>query len=33
MGIPRYIEQVKKKYGVTSDYTLAKKLKVSQTFC
>ncbi len=30
MGIPRYIEQVKKKYGVTSDYTLAKKLKVSQ---
>lgn len=30
MGIPRYIEQVKKKFGITNDYVLAKKLKVSQ---
>ena len=28
--IPKFIEQIKKKYGITNDYALAKKLKVSQ---
>lgn len=30
MDIPTYIEQIKKAYGITNDYALAKKLKVSQ---
>jgi hypothetical protein len=30
MDIPKYIEQIKKTYGITNDYALAKKLKVSQ---
>ena len=30
IGIPRFIEAVRKKYGIASDYVLAKKLKVSQ---
>ena len=30
MDIPTYIEQIKKTYGITNDYALAKKLKVSQ---
>lgn len=30
MDIPKYIEQIKKAYGITNDYALAKKLKVSQ---
>jgi len=30
MEIPKYIEQIKEKYGITNDYVLAKKLKVSQ---
>ncbi len=28
--IPKFIEQIKKRYGITNDYALAKKLKVSQ---
>ncbi len=28
--IPKFIEKIKKKYGITNDYALAKKLKVSQ---
>jgi len=30
MEIPKYIQRIKKKYEITNDYTLAKKLKVSQ---
>lgn len=30
MEIPKYINQVKKRYNITNDYALAKKLKVSQ---
>ncbi len=30
MEIPKFIEQIKKQYGITNDYALAKKLKVSQ---
>ncbi|GJL54049.1 MAG: hypothetical protein NPIRA02_11810 [Nitrospirales bacterium] len=30
MDIPKYIEQIKKTFGITNDYVLAKKLKVSQ---
>ena len=30
MEIPKYIEQIKKKCGITNDYALAKKLKISQ---
>ncbi len=30
MEIPKFIEQIKKQYGITNDYVLAKKLKVSQ---
>ena len=30
MEIPNYIQQIKKKYEITNDYALAKKLKVSQ---
>lgn len=28
--IPKYIEQLKQQYGITNDYALAKKLKISQ---
>ncbi|RMH36361.1 MAG: XRE family transcriptional regulator [Nitrospirae bacterium] len=28
--IPKYIERIKQQYGITNDYALAKKLKVSQ---
>ena len=31
MGIPRYIEEVRKKYGITNDYILAKKIKGQPT--
>ncbi len=30
MEIPKFIEQIKKHYGITNDYALAKKLKISQ---
>ena len=30
MEIPKYINQIKKRYNITNDYALAKKLKVSQ---
>lgn len=30
MDFPKFIEQIKKTYGITNDYALAKKLKVSQ---
>lgn len=30
MEIPKYIQHIKKKYEITNDYALAKKLKVSQ---
>jgi hypothetical protein len=30
MDIPKYIEQIKNTYGITNNYALAKKLKVSQ---
>ena len=30
MEIPKFIEKIKKQYGITNDYALAKKLKISQ---
>ena len=30
MEIPKFIEQIKKQYGIMNDYALAKKLKISQ---